>query len=57
MDRWVVWARQDTLLRAVVISVVVVALMALATAVIGVHAQALNVTDITVDPASGFLPF
>ena len=50
------WSRQDTISRAVVISLIVVALLLLAQVLVGVNGRSLA-WDITPDPASGFLPF
>lgn len=52
---WYAWTRQDTIGRAVVISLILVALMVLAQVLGGMGAS--PVWDITPDPASGFLPF
>ncbi len=57
LGAWSVLSRQDPLVRVVLISLVLVALMALATALLGVTTQGLPGMDITVDPGGGLLPF
>lgn len=56
VPEWLAWSRQDTVGRAVAISLMAVAVMVLAQVLAGVGGGS-PIWDITSDPASGFLPF
>ncbi len=53
---WSSWLPRGPLARAVIVALLLVAVMTLATAVVGID-SATPVWDITHDPASGLLPF
>jgi hypothetical protein len=57
LDRWSHWWPQDVLARAAVIAFLMVAVMAVATAVLGMDATTPPGMDLTIDPAGVSIPF